>query len=386
VEKMRKRLDKDKKRRPATITVLILFLIGIGTCLSFAQSDETLEPEQSVREYSLPEDTTNAMEDRTLQSDESEQSEQEDGLSQLEEGLRQKISLDLRGIDIVETIKFLSMKGNLNIATSRNVSGRITLFLKDVTIGDTLELILLTNNLAEVTKKNIITIMTEAEYEQLYGRKYVDNRQIKTLRLKYAKPSNVGTALETLKSSIGKIIMDDATGTIILIDTPEKLAEMEKAALDLDLGLVQKEMPTTSKVFELDYAQVEDVETKISEMLTEGIGSVKSDERTNRLIVYDLPNKIAEVEELVTAFDAKTREVMIEAKVVEITLNDDFALGIDWENYLPAQLKIYILKAPFLLASLQVPLVIWVGFLSALGVQVSIRMNRQKTRYSPKVA
>jgi type II secretory pathway component GspD/PulD (secretin) len=333
-----KRLDKDKKRLQLAIIILILFLIGIGISLAFAQTDETLEAEQTAIEDSLSEDVTNAVENEALQSDKSVQSE-EDELSQLEEGLRQKISLDLRGIDIVETIKFLSMKGNLNIVTSRNVSGRITLFLKDVTIGDTLELILLTNNLAEVTKKNIITIMTETEYEQLYGRKYVDNRQIRTLKLKYAKPSNVGTALETLKSSIGKIIMDDATGTIILIDIPEKLAEMEKAVLDLDLGLVQKEITTTSKVFELDYAEVEDVEAKISEMLTEGIGSVRFDERTNRLIVYDLPNKIAEVEELITAFDAKTREVMIEAKVVEITLSDDFAFGIDWEKLFTTSTK-----------------------------------------------
>ncbi|MBU3933781.1 MAG: hypothetical protein KKH11_03870, partial [Candidatus Omnitrophica bacterium] len=60
--------------------------------------------------------------------------------------------LDLRGMDIVDTIKFLSMKGSLNIVTSKNVTGRITLFLKNVSIADTLEVILLTNKLACETK------------------------------------------------------------------------------------------------------------------------------------------------------------------------------------------------------------------------------------------
>ncbi|MBU3933862.1 MAG: hypothetical protein KKH11_04280, partial [Candidatus Omnitrophica bacterium] len=158
----------------------------------------------------------------------------------MEEGLAKKVSLDLRGMDIVDTIKFLSIKGGLNIVTSKDVTGRITLFLKDVTIGDTLDVILLTNKLACETKKNIITIMTEAEYEALYGRKYIDKREIKTIKLKYALPTKVAQALESLKSSIGNIIMDDATGTIILIDTPEKIERMEKTALGLDKGLVEK--------------------------------------------------------------------------------------------------------------------------------------------------
>jgi len=250
----------------------------------------------------------------------------------MEEGLAKKISLDLRGMDIVDTIKFLSMKGNLNVVTSKNVSGRITLFLKNVTIADTLEVILLTNKLACETKKNIITIMTEAEYEALYGKKYIDKREIKTIKLKYALPTKVGAALESLKSSIGKIIMDDATGTIIFIDTPEKIERLEKTALGLDKGLVEKAPRTISKVFELEYAKAEDLEPKITAALTADLGTVRTDERTNKLIVRDFPYKMEEFEELISAFDSKTRQVIIEAKVVEVTLNDDFAFGISWEK------------------------------------------------------
>ncbi len=257
----------------------------------------------------------------------------------MEEGLAKKVSLDLRGMDIVDTIKFLSIKGGLNIVTSKDVTGRITLFLKDVTIGDTLDVILLTNKLACETKKNIIAIMTEAEYEALYGEKYTDKREIKTLKLKYILPTKAGEALASIKSSIGKIIMDDATGTIILIDTPEKIERMEKTALGLDKGLVEKAPRTISKVFELEYSKVEDLEPKITAALTADLGTVKTDERTNKVIVRDLPYKIKEFEELVSAFDSKTRQVIIEAKVVEITLNDDFAFGISWEKIFTTSTK-----------------------------------------------
>ena len=249
----------------------------------------------------------------------------------MEEGLAEKISLDLRAMDIVDTVKFLSIKGELNIVTSKNVTGRITLFLKGVTIGDTLDLILLTNKLACEKKKNIITILTEAEYEALYGEKYTDKREIKTLKLKYIQPTKAGEALENIKSSIGKIIMDDATGTIILIDTPEKIREMEETATRLDEGIIEKVPSTITRVFELEYAQAEEIAAKVSEALTEGFGSVRSDERTNKIIVYDLPNKIKEIAEMVATFDTQAKEIFIEAKIVEITLSDDFAFGVNWE-------------------------------------------------------
>src|SRR3989338_4620855 len=42
-------------------------------------------------------------------------------------GLATNISLDLRGMDIVEVLKFLSTKGGLNIVTGPDVEGRATL-------------------------------------------------------------------------------------------------------------------------------------------------------------------------------------------------------------------------------------------------------------------
>ena len=265
----------------------------------------------------------------------------------MEEGLAEKISLDLRAMDIVDTVKFLSIKGELNIVTSKNVTGRITLFLKGVTIGDTLDLILLTNKLACEKKKNIITILTEAEYEALYGEKYTDKREIKTLKLKYIQPTKAGEALANIKSSIGKIIMDDATGSLILIDTPEKIKEMEKTAIRLDEGIIEKAPSTITRVFELKYAQAEEIAAKVSEALTEGFGSVRSDERTNKIIVNALPNRTKEIEEIVAAFDAREKEIFIEAKIVEITLSNDFAFGVNWEAMFKASDKDIKLEGTF---------------------------------------
>jgi len=313
------------------LIVLILFAVSSVSAIVQAQPSQVIASPAS-------EGTASPVSEATVSPVEESPSPQKVPLT-MEEGLAKKISLDLRAMDILDTVKFLSMKGELNIVTSKNVTGRITLFLKGVTIGDTLDLILLTNKLACEKKKNIITILTEAEYEALYGEKYTDKREIKTLKLKYIRPTKAGDALANIKSSIGKIIMDDATGTIILVDTPEKIKEMEKIAIRLDEGIVEKRPSTVTRVFELEYAQAEEIAAKVSEALTEDFGSVRSDERTNKIIVNDLPNKIKQIEEIVATFDTQEKEIFIEAKIVEITLSDDFAFGVDWEAMFKASSK-----------------------------------------------
>src|SRR5258706_10822224 len=59
-----------------------------------------------------------------------------------------KISLELKNVDIIEVLKLLAQKGNLNIVAGKEVRGRVTLFLEDVEIWDALRIIFESNELA----------------------------------------------------------------------------------------------------------------------------------------------------------------------------------------------------------------------------------------------
>ena len=59
-----------------------------------------------------------------------------------------KISLDIKGMDILDVFKILSMRSDLNIVAGRNVRGNVTMFLKDVNIWDAVEIVLAANVLA----------------------------------------------------------------------------------------------------------------------------------------------------------------------------------------------------------------------------------------------
>lgn len=235
-----------------------------------------------------------------------------------------RISLDLKGVDIIDVLKMLSARSNLNIVAGRNVRGRVTLFLKDVDTWDAFEIILAANSLAYEKEGNIINVMTERDYEQLYGEKFYRKEKLRIYRLEYAKVADVSKALNQAKSKIGKVIIDEASNTIVLRDSPKAIAEMERMIAEMD-------MPVETKVFSLNYAKAEDIKAKVTEILTTGVGTIQVDERTNKLVITDLSKKMPEIVNVIEEMDEKHKEVLIEAKIIQIELNDEYRYGIDWK-------------------------------------------------------
>ena len=116
----------------------------------------------------------------------------------------------------------------------------------------------------------------------------------------------------------------DQKGSIITVTTIEILKKRREDAL-----LLAEQEPLQTKTFTLNYAKASVVIASIDKMKTSR-GSVNFDERTNTLIVRDTPNNISLIAEVVAKLDTTTPQVLIEAKVIETTLNNTENLGIDW--------------------------------------------------------
>ena len=111
-------------------------------------------------------------------------------VSKTNQGNKQElITLELKDIDIVEVLKILARKGNLNIIIGQNVKGRITLFLKDVTVWDALKNVFEIANLAYIKNGDVYQIITGRDYLQMYGREFFDNREMKIIPIQNASAS-----------------------------------------------------------------------------------------------------------------------------------------------------------------------------------------------------
>ena len=237
-----------------------------------------------------------------------------------------RVSLSLRNIDIIEALKFFSMRSGLNIVPTQKVSGRVTLTVENALVKDVFDIMLRSNSLAYDKKGDIYNVMTEPEYRQLYGKNFFDTRQVIIFRLKYAIPEQAFSLLDALKSDIGRLLVEPESGAVMLIDTPERITEAQKT-------LEALEQKNSVKVFTLKYAKAKEIEEQLRNQLDlKKVGTVRADERTNQIVVQTLPERMKNIEELITSLDKKTKAVLIDTKIIKIKLSKQSDTGIQWEG------------------------------------------------------
>ena len=96
-----------------------------------------------------------------------------------------------------------------------------------------------------------------------------------------------------------------------------------------EVGSRHKSSITTVRTFNIRYADPEKVKTIIEEYLSDyGVVSVLEDR--NILVVEDTPEHIGRVSAILRSIDATPKQILIEAKILEITLGDSNAYGINW--------------------------------------------------------
>lgn len=131
-------------------------------------------------------------------------------------------------------------------------------------------------------------------------------------------------ALEVILETYGYAY--EKRGNIILVTTIENLKKRRE-----DAAVLSEQEPLVTQTFILNYAKSSTIVESVEKMVTER-GSVNYDDRTNTIIVRDVPRNVELVAEVIAKLDSTTPQVLIEAKVIETTLNNTENLGIDWQT------------------------------------------------------
>lgn len=119
-------------------------------------------------------------------------------------------------------------------------------------------------------------------------------------------------AIEIIVESKG-LILDQGKGGVYYVKT-----QAEKA----------KE-PTESGSFTLSYAQAKDIVPLLQTQLQSGVPP-QFDQRTNTVYYRENRSNLEKIQEFLTSIDRPTQQVMIEARLVEVTANPKQSYGINW--------------------------------------------------------
>jgi type IV pilus assembly protein PilQ len=97
----------------------------------------------------------------------------------------------------------------------------------------------------------------------------------------------------------------------------------------LPLKEIGETVRTITKSFPLSYAASDKAGSILKEFLTAN-GKIQTDERTNTLIVTDVPSNMDRLAALVPDIDKRVKQVLIEVLIVDSVLGDEADMGVSW--------------------------------------------------------
>jgi type IV pilus assembly protein PilQ len=100
------------------------------------------------------------------------------------------------------------------------------------------------------------------------------------------------------------------------------------SVLVADPHSLKEETGITAYIVQLRYADAGEVQAAIKSLTTD----VQVDRGGNRLIVMTSPRVIAQIQEMVATLDQPAKQVLLEARIVEVSTDDAKTLGIDWDK------------------------------------------------------
>ncbi|MFA6029923.1 MAG: type IV pilus secretin PilQ [Elusimicrobiota bacterium] len=146
------------------------------------------------------------------------------------------ISLDYEGTDVRDVIKLLASKARINIIYGPDVAGSLTLHLTDVPFSEAFMTILQMQGLvADQAGENILRIMTPTTLQK---ERTVAVNQTRIIRLKYSKAADIKGAIDAVRQAegrAGKLNSDEATNSLIVTDTLDGIASVERLLSKLDV-------------------------------------------------------------------------------------------------------------------------------------------------------
>ncbi|CCO44410.1 fimbrial assembly protein [Vibrio nigripulchritudo ATCC 27043] len=184
------------------------------------------------------------------------------------------ISINFQDIPVRSVLQLIADYNGFNLVVSDSVTGNLTLKVDDVPWQQVLDIILKVKGLDKRVEGNVILVAPKEEFDQ------------------------------------------------------REQQDLEQERLAQELGTLE------SKIVEVKFAKASDIAEMIGgdgeiSMLSER-GSISIDERTNSLLVRDLPENISVIEDIVESLDIPVKQVQIEARIVTVTEGELEELGVRW--------------------------------------------------------
>jgi len=195
-------------------------------------------------------------------------------------------SLSFREADIHEILTVLARESRLNMVVDADVRGKATVDLKEVTLTRALDSLLGPLELEYKIKANVIKVSPVRMQTRMFPLNYLTTKRVGS-----------GTASGATGRSEGK---EAGMGSFIKVETSDT-ADLWK---EIEEGL---------------------------KSISSKEGRLAVNKISGSILAIDFPQNLAGIAEFLEAIEGSAqRQVMIETRIIEVTLSDDYQMGLNW--------------------------------------------------------
>lgn len=159
------------------------------------------------------------------------------------------------------------------------------------------------------------------------------------------KEADINTVLRviSLKSKINIVAGPEVKGTVtirledvpwekaldVILRTYDYVYERSENIIRVTTRDKMEQEPVVTQTFVLNYTTASEIMNAVKDMLTER-GRIKTADRTNMVIITDIPTNLYRVSEVVKKLDKVTPQAYIDSKIIRTAIGLSENLGIDW--------------------------------------------------------
>ncbi len=282
-----------------------------------------------------------------------------------------RFTMSARGVDIKNVLFALSQEIEQNIVIEPGVNKQATVDLKSVTLVEALDILLPPLNLEYEIDGNLIRVQREKMQTRTFFLNYIISKREGSSILKSSSGTS-GTSVSAGSSSSGSsdansrstssiqsseetdIWTDVLSGLQSIVTPSASTQDSSSRSASSDTSGSSESVDssggdTAGLVSSLlggadPSSAVESASGDTGETLTAATVAQEDVERSfltinkqaGMIVVKDFPDVLLQVAEFLEYIEGSIqRQVFIQAKIIEITLNDDYQLGIDWSAVSP---------------------------------------------------
>ncbi len=242
------------------------------------------------------------------------------------------LTVDFKDAELLDVIRIIARKFDLNMIAGDSVKGKVTVSFREVPVDDALESILKINGFSYQKEGNIVRVIPARDADKSEKKNDTQEKIVyKSYKLKNIKAEIAAETIKKIIKNGDKIVIDGYNNKLSCALLENEIYFIDQMIQDVDSGAAKVTEEDVTEIIRVKYMSVDELAKILSDINLNFTGAIKVNTELKSLVVRGKKGEIEKLKKIVDRFDVEPLQVLIEARIVELTDEGIKDTGVYWK-------------------------------------------------------